>query len=572
MAWWQASAALNGVIALCYLAISWIVLKGLRDTRQMRSNSLALATAGIFFTCAVHHGSHSIHMILPSFGLGMQDGLAMRQAFGFSMTAWDLVGAGIAAYYLTLRRSYGTLLSTPQMFEDRVREQATKQLEVQAFTDSLTGLPNRAAFIRRLEGLKTSPDATRPGVLFLDLDRFKFVNDTLGHAVGDQLLVHVAERLSGALRDGEGEELYRLGGDEFTVLGINAYEGCDIAERLLGALAAPFVVQGQELYTTASIGTALAEVDDDLHDLLRRADTAMYHAKEGGGAAAMVFEPGMSDKGMRLALSNDLSRALERNEFYLDFQPIVELKTMRQVGTEALIRWDHPERGNVPPDEFIPFAEQTGQIIPIGRWVMQTACRGAALWQLGPDAPFVSVNVSPIELVRPDFIESLTDALESSGLPPEKLWIEVTEGSASKDFASLAATLQAITELGVRVSLDDFGTGWSSLSHLHTLPVSMIKIDQSFVAEAAGASGETLVSSVVALGKALGVVTVAEGVEAEEQLTRLRDLGCELAQGFLLARPSRAAIAARIGGTWPTATELPAQRHDSEPANDQAGV
>lgn len=537
MAWWQASALFNGVICFCYLGITWNILKGLRDTHQMWSNRLALATAGIFFTCAVHHGSHTLHMLLPAVGLSVDEGVAMRRAFASHMTLWDLVGAGVACYYLSLRRSYSRLLTSPQLFEDRVREQTERGLRRQAFTDALTGLPNRAAFTDRMSAL-TASEGAAPALIFLDLDRFKLVNDTLGHFIGDQLLVAVAARLQASL--GEGEELYRLGGDEFTVVSTSA--GADssqpLAQRLLVALTAPFQIEGHELYSGASVGAAQASHPSEIHDLLRRADTAMYHAKDAGGGTIRLFDADMSDKGTRLSLSNDLTRALARAEFQVEFQAIVDLRTGRIQGAEALVRWSHPERGRVSPDDFIPFAEETGQIVSIGRWVLQESCRQAARWPTDQGQPYVTVNVSVIEIERDDFIAGVRTALAAAALPPEQLWLEVTERSAGKDLAKVQARLIELSALGVRIALDDFGTGWSSLTHLHRLPVTMIKIDRGLVAGPVGSTADTLVSTVVLLGQTLDMQTVAEGIETDAQLRHLRNVGCDLGQGYLLGRPT----------------------------------
>ncbi len=552
--WWQASALFNGIIGLCYLGICWNVLKGLRDTKQMRTNSLALATAGIFFTCAVHHGSHTVHMLLPIVGLGVQEGHEMRAAFNTSMVLWDIVGAGVASYYLTLRRSYGRLLTSPQMFEDRVREQAEERLRVQAFTDALTGLHNRAAFTERMSALALVEGAT-PSLVFLDLDRFKVVNDTLGHTLGDELLVATANRLRSCLQ--EGEEIFRLGGDEFTVLcPAGAASTAETAYRMLAALAQPFFIGGKELYTGASLGVAQANHHTEIPELMAWADTAMYHAKDGGRNTVRVFHPSMSDKGLRLTLSNDLTRALKNNELYLVFQPIIDLKTDTIIGAEALIRWIHPERGSLSPAEFIPFAEETGQIVSIGRWVLHEACKVAATW---PSARFVTVNVTPTEIERDDFVASVRTTLAATGLPPARLWLEITERTGGGDLAVLRSRLGELADLGVRVALDDFGTGWSSLTHLHKLPVRMIKIDREMTTDTPGSTADKLASSVVVLGRQLDMTSVAEGIETPQQLRRMRELGCDLGQGFHLGLPMLAA--AFLQTITQSSASIPAARH-----------
>jgi diguanylate cyclase (GGDEF)-like protein len=534
--WWQASAFFNGIIAFCYLAITWNILKGLRDTKQTRTNSLALSTAGIFFTCAVHHGSHTVHMLLPFVGIGVQEGQDMRVAFDTSMVLWDVVGAAVATYYLSLRRSYGRLLTSPQMFEDQVREQTEQRLRVQAYTDVLTGLPNRAAFAQRMTDLAELEDAT-PSLVFLDLDRFKVVNDTLGHALGDELLIATAERLRSCLH--EHEEIFRLGGDEFTVLSAGATSSTpETAYRMLAALAQPFYIGGKELYTGASLGVAQANHRSEIPELMAWADTAMYHAKDGGRNTVRVFHPSMSDKGLRLTLSNDLTRALKNDELYVVFQGIVDLRSGAIVGAEALIRWTHPERGSLSPSEFIPFAEETGQIVSIGRWVLHEACRVAASW---PTLPFVTVNVTPTEIERDDFVASVRTTLVTTGLNPQRLWLEITERTGGGDLAVLRSRLSELADLGVRVALDDFGTGWSSLTHLHKLPVRMIKIDREMTSDVPGSTADKLASSVVVLGRQLDMTSVAEGIETPGQLARMQELGCDLGQGFHLGLPMPAA-------------------------------
>jgi EAL domain-containing protein (putative c-di-GMP-specific phosphodiesterase class I) len=264
----------------------------------------------------------------------------------------------------------------------------------------------------------------------------------------------------------------------------------------------------------------------------------MYHAKDAGRNTVRVFEPSMSDKGHRLTLSNDLTRALNNGELHLEYQVIIDLESGGIRGAEALIRWEHPERGPVAPIDFIPFAEETGQIVSIGRWVLREACRAAALWA---EHAFVTINVTTTEIERDDFVAEVRSTLARTGLAPQRLWLEVTERAGGSDLGILRSRLAELSELGVRVALDDFGTGWSSLTHLHELPVKMIKIDRGMTADAPGSTADRLADSVVRLGRALDMTSVAEGIETPQQLQRMRELGCDLGQGFLLGRPVHAA-------------------------------
>ncbi|CAN5695430.1 hypothetical protein BH23GEM10_BH23GEM10_05750 [soil metagenome] len=426
------------------------------------------------------------------------------------------------------------------------RKQAEDQLVHNAFHDALTGLPNRALFIDRLERLlshgRRHPDFIF-GVAFLDLDRFKVVNDSLGHMTGDELLVSIARRLEGCLR--LGDTVARLGGDEFAVLLADVAHVRDatrVAERILMELSLPFHLAGHEVFTTASIGIALSTTGYNQPDeILRDADTAMYRAKLEGRSRYEVFDRNMHDRAVRtLQIETDLRRALERGEFSLNYQPIVSLQDGRISGFEALIRWDHPLRGRVPHDDFIPLAEETGLILGIGWWVLEQACRQMTAWRARlPDAErlHMSVNLSTRQFMQQDLLEQVDSVLSRTGLPPQMLKLEITESAVVQHEEAVTAALVALRARGIQLCIDDFGTGYSSLRYLHSFPVDTLKIDRSFVGQIGfTGSNPRLVETIVALARNLGMQTVAEGVETAEQLAFLRKLGPEFAQGYFFSR------------------------------------
>jgi diguanylate cyclase (GGDEF)-like protein len=428
-----------------------------------------------------------------------------------------------------------------EAFNEMLGERRAREADLRhrATHDVLTGMPNRAALADALS--HTLTDGGKAAVLFLDLDRFKLVNDTHGHAVGDALLVALGRRLMTVIRPGD--TVARFGGDEFVVLCPGVEEAdlaLEIAQRLTRALEEPFLVDGNELFLTGSVGVAIGSPDDGPEDILRDADNAMYRAKEQGRPGYAFFDQGMRERSQRrLALEQELHVALERNELRLEYQPVFALATGRIIGAEALIRWDNPLRGPVSPAEFIPIAEETGLVLPIGEWVLRTACRQAAAWrrELGFGVR-VSVNIAARQLTRPGLANQVLVALGETGAEPENLMLEITEHGVLEDFAAAFRHLQEVRALGVRVSVDDFGTGWSSLSYLQRLPVDELKIDRSFVATL-GVDGQSMaiVGSLVDMAQALGLEVVAEGVETADQLAELHRLGCDAVQGYLLARP-----------------------------------
>jgi diguanylate cyclase (GGDEF)-like protein len=418
----------------------------------------------------------------------------------------------------------------------------------QAQHDALTGLPNRVLFTERVDqAMRAGGDQA---VLFIDLDDFKWVNDSLGHAAGDELLVVVARRLQASVR--EGDLAARLGGDEFAVLvqegGIEV--GRMVAARIIAALGQPMQVAGMQLMVQASVGIAAVSEWRDTAELLRNADVAMYDAKERGKGQFRVFEPSMQDRVRdRIGVEAELRRALERDELVLAYQPLIRLSDEEVVGVEALVRWRHPTRGLLAPAFFLPVAEESGLILPLGRWVLREACRQACDWVAGRDGrPFkVSVNLSARQLHHPDLVDEVVGAIEDAGLDPGALVVEITESMVLRDHQAVAAKLQVLRGLGVGVALDDFGTGYSSLSHLQHLPVDQIKIDRSFVG-----GQDHVVEAVLQLGRTLRLQTVAEGVETRQQAERLRALGCELAQGYHFGKPLEpAAVAALLGAAVP---------------------
>jgi diguanylate cyclase (GGDEF)-like protein/PAS domain S-box-containing protein len=439
----------------------------------------------------------------------------------------------------------GVVVNSWDVTERRVLEE---QLRHQAFHDPLSGLPNRALFMDRLEHafVRANRRGDKIAVLFTDLDNFKVINDSLGHEVGDQLLVAVAERLKDCLRPED--TAARLGGDEFTIL-IEAVDSVSdaarVAERIAEILQPPFALDQHVVFSTTSIGIALSSpLQKQPADLLRHADLALYRAKHKGKARYEVFEPGMGTGALeRLRLENELRRALERGEFKVYYQPVVALEGGRIVGAEALVRWEHPIRGLLLPEEFLAVAEETGLIARIGEKVLREACHQVRAWQERyPSEPplMVSVNLSPKQLFRPELI---AEVLAETEIYPGSLQLEITEGTMmSNGVHSANHALRKLKELSVEIAVDDFGMGYSSLSYLKHFPVDFLKIDRSFIAglgqDADGASKDAeIVSAMIDLTHALGLKAVAEGVETSEQLTRLRIMKCDLAQGNYFSEP-----------------------------------
>ncbi|WP_461513137.1 putative bifunctional diguanylate cyclase/phosphodiesterase [Rhizobium mongolense] len=416
---------------------------------------------------------------------------------------------------------------------------AEEQIKHMAGHDPLTGLPNRTLLREKLEKeLALGNGGKRSALLCLDLDHFKHANDTLGHAVGDLLLKAVTDRLKTCL--GEGDSIARLGGDEFVVFQEEVQtkeRAAALAQRLVNAIGETFIVEGQPIQIGVSIGIAIAPDDGDTADgVLKNADTALYKAKTGGRGTYCFFEPAM-DAGIqkRRKLDADLRQAIAGGQFEIYYQPQVNAGTEEVVGFEALLRWHHPERGLVSPDEFIPLAEETGLIVPLGEWVLRQACKDAANW---PGHVRVAVNLSPVQFRSPSLTHTVISALADSGLSAFQLELEITESVLLTDSETALATLHHIKGLGVRIAMDDFGTGYSSLSYLRLFPFDKIKIDQSFIRELGDSKDcAAIVKAVVDLGSSLGITTTAEGVETTNQLDQVREHGCTEIQGYFFGKP-----------------------------------
>lgn len=446
-----------------------------------------------------------------------------------------------------LLRKQVTVRTQELQLEVNERRLAQSQLNKLAYYDSLTDLPNRTSLI---ENIKTTVAGARRrnckcAVLFIDIDRFKTINDSLGHEAGDQLIIHVAKQLQACLRDGD--TINRFGGDEFVAILQDVYESADIhsvTDRMLKCLRAPIDIGVTEIYSSVSIGIALYPDDDDKgNGLLKYADAAMYHAKEKGGDNYQFYNAGLTQRVHdRLKLETRLRHALERDEFFLHYQPIFNLATQKPVGVEALIRWQDPDLGLIPPDHFIPLAEETGLIVPIGQWVMEHACTQVHEWEkrgLGP--LYVAVNIASRQLEQKHFYSNVMTALHNSGLNAQQLKLEVTERMFLNFTDNVRETLTQFRSEGVQLSIDDFGTGYSSLSYLKKLPIDTLKIDRSFITGIPENTDDVQIAkTIVTMAHGMGMDVVAEGIETEDQLNFLKSLGCEQGQGYYLFRPQPA--------------------------------
>ncbi len=485
--------------------------------------------------------------LVPLEGRGVsRSGLQLR----LEGTACNLLGDdNVNAIVLTVR-------------DVTTRRALEEQLERKAFHDDLTGLANRALFLDRVEHAlqRVTSHTGSVAVLFIDLDDFKAINDGMGHGAGDELLREVADRIRTAIRPAD--TVARLGGDEFAVLVedvSSAGQVLNLSERILQTIREPVEVQGRDIIVSASIGVASATADTDVESLLRDADIAMYCAKSNGKSRVDVFDDSLREVAQqRLSLKIELPSALRDSQFRVVYQPIHRIQDGNLSGFEALVRWDHPQRGEVGPDEFIPAAEESGVIVELGLWVLEQACRQAVFWNKSSAWPVtMSVNVSGVQLRRPSFVDELKLVLGTTGLSPNLLTVELTE-SVLIEHESVEPLLRQIRALGVGIAIDDFGTGYSSLSYLKRFPVSIIKIDRSFIKELTLLGDHSLVRSIVAIASALSLQTVAEGVETQDQLDALESLDCQLAQGFFLGRPMNAIAADFIVEAMTTTSRIAA--------------
>jgi diguanylate cyclase (GGDEF)-like protein len=454
------------------------------------------------------------------------------------------------------------------------RKEVEKRVARLAYFDSLTDLPNRSAFLDRLarEVRRASRSGQQFGLLFLDLDGFKNVNDTMGHISGDKVLVQTAERLrevlrpadavSGGTTDAE-RSLSRLGGDEFTLLITDVGGPQDVlavAQRIIVAMRRPFEVDGRSVTLTSSIGVAVYPTDGaDAQTLLQHADSAMYYAKGLGRDNSQLYSASFTQQAIdRLDLDNGLRGAIARDEFHLVYQPVVDLVSGRMISVEALVRWQHPVRGQIMPATFIPIAEENGVISAIGKWVLQKACADLAKWQRAGLGLRVAVNVSPRQFGGPDLVPLVLETLRGNGLTPDLLELEITEGAVIDNYVATLAALHAFREHGVRIALDDFGTGYSSLSYLRQIPIDILKVDRSFVGRLVeGGRSASIIEAILALSRALGLTVIAEGVETQEQALTLKAMSCQNAQGNYFGAPvSAERIAQLASGEWRIAEAL----------------
>ncbi|HAK61477.1 MAG TPA: hypothetical protein DCO77_14045 [Nitrospiraceae bacterium] len=545
---------------------------------EVKNRQIALDWVSTFDDGIAAMGQNSHEVYLLDYRLGARTGLElMRESIANGCKApmilltgqgdhrvdLEAMKAGAADYLV--KGEISALLLERSMRYAIEKKRAEAQILHMAYYDNLTNLPNRLLFQDRLSQAIVQAERYErmSAMLFLDLDNFKRINDTFGHRIGDLLLKAVADRLKESVRDSDSVArqhadilnvtVARQGGDEFTVLLSEVRKPQDVArvaQRFLDKLARPFLLDGHEVFITASIGIAIYAIDGkDFESLLKNADAAMYHAKGQGKNNYQFYKQSMNATALeKLELENDLRRALARKEFLLYYQPQIDVRTGEIVGMEALIRWQHPVRGLVSPADFIPLTEETGLIVPIGEWVLQTACKQSKAWQAAGFAPIpVSVNLSSRQFRQRVLLQTIEQAMDASGLDCRHIVLEITESVVMQEQEASRALLVELASKGLRLAMDDFGTGYSSLSNLKRFPIDAIKIDRSFVMDITTDPDDAAITkAIIAMGRSLNLNVIAEGVETEEQLAFLYQQGCHMIQGFLISRPVPMEEAAKL--------------------------
>ena len=547
------------ILTYCFYVYVWPLFEGSRPT----GDAFAVPVLLLFTALLMAGGAYVVYDLATALSRAANIVSEAKADAAPVIDRHDEIGSLVA--------SFSKMMATIEQQAQEINQfpQKLDLLTRQAFHDPLTALPNRGLFMDRLAHAlaRTERRPQHVAVLFLDIDRFKVINDSLGHHVGDQVLQELARRLAECVRPED--TVARLGGDEFAILleDLDDVEGATaVAERVARGLEAPFVSEGRDIVVTMSVGVALnTRRPIAPEELLRDADMAMYRAKSKGRNRYEVFDADMADMAApaihRLDLELDLRSAVARDEFRLHYQPVVHLETGRVAEFEALVRWQHKDRGLLSPEAFISLTEETGLIIPIGQWVLTEACRQARFWQeqCPSDPPLtISVNLSARQLQDPNLVALVSRVLADSGLDPRSLKLEITESVVMQDAPATLATLHTLRDLGIRLAIDDFGTGYSSLGYLKRFPIDTLKIDRSFVEGITSDPEDTaIVQAVISVAKSLGLSVTAEGIETEEQLLRLRELGCDRGQGFYFGHPLAADIAFESLDRHPAVVTLP---------------